>query len=170
MSFSTLNLGHGLTLRRKPKMVNQGTAELEQNTTEPHTHTHRLAKTSTCNLIRLQKMLGRLWIYLNSFWDGTWANWMHRVGTSAGMIKNMVQSQLYHLWAVYLWVSYLTSSRLQLPQMLPDASTTCASKVAEKIRDIGNAFDRVLDTQLAFNAWCMMSPQLCPDSLGPHKL
>lgn len=47
MSFSTLNLGHGLTLRRKPKMVNQGTAELEQNTTEPHTHTHRLAKTST---------------------------------------------------------------------------------------------------------------------------
>ena len=40
MSFPTLNLGHGLTLRRKPKMVNQGTAELEQNTTEPHTHTH----------------------------------------------------------------------------------------------------------------------------------
>lgn len=28
-------------------MVNQVTAELEQNTTEPHTHTHRLTKTST---------------------------------------------------------------------------------------------------------------------------
>ena len=49
-------------------------------------------------------------------------------------------------------MSYLTSSSLQLRQMLPDTSTTCASKVAEKIRDIGNAFDRVLDTQLAFNA------------------
>lgn len=46
MSFSTLNLGHGLTLRRKSKMVNQGTAELEQNTSELYTHTHRLAKTS----------------------------------------------------------------------------------------------------------------------------
>ena len=112
-------------------------------------------------------MLGHLWISLTSFWDGTWANWTHKLGTSAGMIKNMVQSQRYHLWAVYLRVSYLTSSSLQLPQMLPDTSTTCASKVAVKIRDIGKAFDRVLDTQLALNAWCMMSLQLCPYSWGP---
>ena len=53
---------------------------------------------------------------------------------------------------MYLWVSYLTSSSLQRPQMLTDISTTCASKVAVKIIDIGKAFDRVLDTQLVLNA------------------